>query len=59
MDAPSPELKLQTLSDIAQEHNVEWDAHSAAMDMLPYNHPTTAPGYFNGASCKILYNSTE
>ncbi|MCJ1467065.1 hypothetical protein MMC07_005687 [Pseudocyphellaria aurata] len=47
VEAPSPELKLQTLSDIAQEHNVEWDAHSAAMDMLPYNHPTTAPGYFN------------
>ena len=48
MEAPAPELKLQTLSDIAQEYNIEWDAHSAAMDMLPYANPTTAPGYFNG-----------
>lgn len=27
---------------------MEWDAHAAAMDMLPYSNPTIAPGYFNG-----------
>ena len=35
MDAPSPEDKLSWLSDIAQEHSVEWDAHAAALEMLP------------------------
>lgn len=35
MDAPSPEEKLSWLSDIAQEHGVEWDAHAAALEMLP------------------------
>ena len=35
VDAPSPEEKLSWLSDIAQEHTVEWDAHAAALEMLP------------------------
>ena len=35
VDAPSPEEKLTWLSDIAQEHGVEWDAHAAALEMLP------------------------
>lgn len=35
VDAPSPEDKLSWLSDIAQEHSVEWDAHAAALEMLP------------------------
>ena len=35
IEAPPPEEKLATLSDIAQEYGVEWDAHGAASDMLP------------------------
>lgn len=35
VDAPGPEEKLTWLSDIAQEHSVEWDAHAAALEMLP------------------------
>jgi hypothetical protein len=35
LQPPSPEDKLATLSDIAQEYSVEWDAHAAASEMLP------------------------
>ena len=35
LQPPSPEDKLATLSDIAQEYSVEWDAHAAATEMLP------------------------
>ncbi|KAG1674976.1 hypothetical protein FOA52_014771 [Chlamydomonas sp. UWO 241] len=33
VEPPEPEAKLQTLSDIAQEHQVEWDAAAAYRDM--------------------------
>jgi uncharacterized membrane protein YgcG len=33
--APDPEDKLACLSDIAQEHGVDWDANAAAQEMLP------------------------
>ncbi|EIE21511.1 DUF292-domain-containing protein [Coccomyxa subellipsoidea C-169] len=39
IEAPAPEDKLATLSDIAQEYGVEWDAHTAAKDMLPSGPP--------------------
>lgn len=40
IDAPAPEDKLATLSDIAQEYGVEWDTHRAAADMLPSGPPS-------------------
>ncbi|KAK9830637.1 hypothetical protein WJX81_008095 [Elliptochloris bilobata] len=43
---PSPEDKLATLSDIAQEYAVEWDAHAAAQEMLPP--PSAQPRYPGG-----------
>ena len=50
IDSPPSELKLQTLSEIAQEEGVEWDAHAASMDLLPSRPPALGPGYFgNGA----------
>lgn len=33
--APEPDEKLQTLSEIAQEFGVEWNAAAAAQDILP------------------------
>ncbi len=33
--APEPDEKLQTLSEIAQEYGVEWNAAAAAQDILP------------------------
>lgn len=38
IEAPPPEEKLAMLSEIAQEHAVEWDASAAARELLP--HPT-------------------
>ena len=35
IDAPAAEDKLACLSEITQEHGVEWDAAGAAADMLP------------------------
>jgi len=56
VDAPSPEEKLTWLSDIAQEHSVEWDAHAAALEMLPAERqggyggpPGGGPGFGGGA----------
>lgn len=43
IEAPPPEDKLATLSDIAQEYGVEWDAHTAARDMLPSGPPPGIP----------------
>ncbi|BDA44735.1 probable IST1 homolog at N-terminal half [Coccomyxa sp. Obi] len=43
IEAPAPEDKLATLSDIAQEYGVEWDAHKAASDMLPSGPPPGTP----------------
>lgn len=55
VDAPSPEEKLTWLSDIAQEHSVEWDAHAAALEMLPAERqggyggpPGGGPGFGGG-----------
>lgn len=54
MDAPAPEEKLSWLSDIAQEHGVEWDAHAAALEMLPaekqagYGPPGGGPSFSAG-----------
>ena len=45
IEAPPPEEKLATLSDIAQEYGVEWDAHGAASEMLP---PGGPPGFADG-----------
>ncbi|CAK0784450.1 hypothetical protein CVIRNUC_007654 [Coccomyxa viridis] len=45
IEAPPPEEKLATLSDIAQEYGVEWDAHGAASEMLP---PGAHPGFADG-----------
>ena len=45
IEAPPPEEKLATLSDIAQEYSVEWDAHGAASEMLP---PGAHPGFGDG-----------
>ncbi|CAL5229714.1 g13088 [Coccomyxa viridis] len=39
IEAPPPEQKLETLSDIAQEHGIEWDAAGAASEMLPSGAP--------------------
>ncbi len=57
VDAPSPEEKLTWLSDIAQEHSVEWDAHAAALEMLPAERqggyggpPGGGPGFGGGGS---------
>ncbi len=35
VEAPPPDQKLAMLSEIAQEHNVMWDAALAAREMLP------------------------
>ena len=43
VDAPGPEEKLTWLSDIAQEHSVEWDAHAAALEMLPADRQSWPP----------------
>jgi len=32
--APDQETKLQLLSEIAQEHEVEWDSHRAHQEMV-------------------------
>ena len=32
--APDAEVKLALLSDIAQEHSVEWDSHRAHQEMI-------------------------
>ena len=32
--APDAEVKLQLLSEIAQEHGVEWDSHRAHQEMV-------------------------
>lgn len=48
VDAPSPEEKLSWLSDIAQEHSVEWDAHAAALDMLPAERQSGFSPSFSG-----------
>ena len=54
VDAPAPEEKLSWLSDIAQEHSVEWDAHAAALEMLPaekqggYGPPGGGPSFSAG-----------
>ena len=45
IEAPPPEEKLATLSDIAQEHSVEWDAAGAASEILPSAAP---PGFGQG-----------
>mmetsp|Transcript_6291 Transcript_6291/g.13847 ORF Transcript_6291/g.13847 Transcript_6291/m.13847 type:complete len:425 (-) Transcript_6291:697-1971(-) len=42
VEPPQPEDKLAALSEIAQEHGVEWDLSAAARDMLPNVGP--APG---------------
>ena len=49
---PSPEDKLATLSDIAQEYQVEWDAHAAAQEMLPP--PGAQPGYPGAPMVRLL-----
>lgn len=36
--APDAEVKLQLLSDIAQEHGVEWDSHRAHQEMVAGKH---------------------
>ena len=48
VDAPSPEDKLSWLSDIAQEHSVEWDAHAAALEMLPAERQSGFSPSFSG-----------
>ena len=47
MEAPPGEDKLAMLSEIAQEHGVEWDAHNAALEMLPSDTgmQNASPGY--------------
>ncbi|KAK9811537.1 hypothetical protein WJX72_005542 [[Myrmecia] bisecta] len=47
IDAPAPEDKLAQLSEIAQEYNVEWDSHRAALEMLPSEQSMaeTTPSY--------------
>ena len=47
MEAPPGEDKLAMLSEIAQEHGVEWDAHNAALEMLPSDTSmqNASPGY--------------
>lgn len=40
VEPPQPEEKLQMLSEIAQEHGVEWDLSAAARELLP---PGTMP----------------
>ncbi|GAX75877.1 hypothetical protein CEUSTIGMA_g3320.t1 [Chlamydomonas eustigma] len=35
VEAPAPEKKLATLSEIAQEYRVEWDSSRAEREMLP------------------------
>ena len=35
--APDAEVKLGLLSDIAQEHSVEWDSHRAHQEMITGN----------------------
>ncbi|KAK9836864.1 hypothetical protein WJX74_009825 [Apatococcus lobatus] len=47
VEAPPGEDKLAMLSEIAQEHGVEWDAHNAALEMLPADSSmqNASPGY--------------
>lgn len=40
VEPPQPDEKLQMLSEIAQEHGVEWDLSAAARELLP---PGTMP----------------
>lgn len=63
LQPPSPEDKLATLSDIAQEYSVEWDAHAAASEMLPPSGAQPLPyggggplvrwGACRGAACAV------
>ena len=43
IEAPSGESKLACLSEIAQDHGVEWDASVAAKDLLPPPPPPQPP----------------
>ena len=43
VEAPAPDVKLAALSEIAQEHGVEWDAAKAAREMLPPAQPQAMP----------------
>lgn len=55
IEAPAPEEKLQTLSDIAQQFGVEWDAAAAARDMLPPSDPSLGgPGMGMGPGGPLL-----
>ena len=53
------------LSEIAQEHGVEWDAHNAALEMLPADTSmqNASPGYqqqlldITGAGMQLLPGS--
>lgn len=47
VEAPQPEEKLATLSEIAQEHGVEWDLSAAARELLP---PEAAPSFVSGGT---------
>ena len=43
--APDAEVKLQLLSEIAQEHSVEWDSHRAHQEMVAGNSLLFVPLY--------------
>ncbi|WIA16836.1 hypothetical protein OEZ85_013772 [Tetradesmus obliquus] len=44
IEPPEPALKLETLSEIAQEYGVEWDMYRAQQDILPKDPPGGGTG---------------
>ena len=42
VDTPSAREKFETLKDIAEEHDVDWDIEKAEQEMLPAGGPVSA-----------------
>lgn len=66
IEPPQPEEKLQTLSEIAQEYNVEWDASAAARSLLPsegarpsHSVPQPAPTPIHGVPPAMYTNASD
>eukprot|EP00891_Asterochloris_glomerata_P004573 jgi/Astpho2/4573/Aster-00153 len=48
VDTPSAREKFETLKDIAEEHDVDWDIEKAEQEMLPAEPPRGPPPPFPG-----------
>ena len=58
VEPPEPTLKLQTLSDIAQEYGVEWDMDRARRELLPdFDMPMGGGGYGDTGGPYSVYST--